>query len=86
MQETRVLNQAHIRALHGVLLSLNLALVFFYGFTLGNFVEAGFSGGTGDAYRFLYWFFRAAVRINKLLHYQPSAWRVLLGGRMQEVR
>jgi hypothetical protein len=56
-----------------VLLSLNLALVLFYYWLVRHFVEAGYSKNASDAYSFLYYFFRAAVRLNRVLHYQPSA-------------
>jgi hypothetical protein len=62
----------HIQRVHELLLSLNLAFGFFYALALHSFVVAGYGDGTNDAYSFLYCFFRAAVRINNLLHYHPA--------------
>jgi hypothetical protein len=55
-------------------LSLNLALTLFYYYLLHSFVEASLSKGTSDAYSFLYYFLRAAVRLNKILHYQAPGY------------
>jgi len=65
---------AQLQRLNEVLLSLNLALVALYCYVVRSFVEAAYSNGTSDAYTFLYYFFRAAVRLNRLLNYQPSGY------------
>lgn len=72
MQKNASLKPAQLQLLSEVLLSLNLALVLFYYYLVHSFIEASYSKGTSDAYAFLYYFFRAAVRLNRLLHYQPS--------------
>ena len=70
-----------------MLLSLNLALVLFYYYLVRSFIEASYSRDTSDAYSFLYFFFRAAVRLNRILHYQPSGYEKYVrwpnaGGRL----
>lgn len=53
-------------------LSLNLALTLFDFYLLHSFVEASYSRDPSDAYSFLYCFLRAAVRLNRILHFQSS--------------
>jgi hypothetical protein len=65
---------AQLQLLTEALLSLNLALLLFYCYLVRSFTEAGDSKSTGDAHSFLYYFFRAAVRLNRILHYQPSGY------------
>jgi hypothetical protein len=71
VQKNASLKPAQPQLLCEVLLSLNLALVLFYYYLVHSFIEASYSKDTSDAYVFLYYFFRAAVRLNRL-HYQPS--------------
>ena len=66
---------------------LNLAVALFYYYLVRSFIEASFSKDTSNAYSFLYYFFRAAVRLNKILHYQPSGYEKYVqwpnaGGRL----
>lgn len=72
MQRHSPATLAQLRRLNEVLLSLNLALVALYCYVVRSFFAAGYSNGTSDAYTFLYYFFRAAVRLNRLLKYQSS--------------
>ena len=72
MQKNASLKPAQLQLLCEGLLSVNLALVLFYYYLVYSFIEASYSRGTSDAYAFLYYFFRAAVRLHRLLHYQPS--------------
>jgi Domain of unknown function (DUF6438) len=70
-----------------VFLSLNLALVLLYYYLVRSFIEASYSKDTSDAYSFLYYFFRAAVRLNRILRYQPSGYEKYVrwpnaGGRL----
>jgi len=70
-----------------VLLSLNLSLVLSYYYLVRSFNEASYSMDTSDAYTVLYYFFRAAVRLNRFLHYQPSGYEKYVrwpnaGGRL----
>lgn len=87
MQRTATPKLAPLRLLLELLLSLNLALVVFYYVLVRHFVDAAYSMGTSDAYAFLYYFFRAAVRLNRILHYQPSGYEKYIrypnaGGRL----
>ena len=87
MQRHSPATLAQLQRLNEVLLSLNLALVALYYCVLRSFIEAEYSKGTSDAYTFLYYFFRAAVRLNRLLHYQPSGYEKYVrwpdaGGRL----
>ena len=86
MQKSVSLKPAQLRLLCEVLLSLNLALVLFYYYLLHSFIEASYSKSTSDA-DVLYYFFRSAVRLNRLLHYQPSGYEKYVrwpnaGGRL----
>ena len=63
-----------LQRLNEVLLSLNLALAGFYYWLVRHFIDAAYSMGASDAYAFLYYFFRGAVRLNRILHYQPSGY------------
>ena len=71
VQRTGPASVAHIQRLNEVLLSLNLALAFLYALTVYSFGN-WYSQGTSNAFSFLYCFFRAAVRLNNLLHYHPA--------------
>jgi hypothetical protein len=87
VQKTASLKPTQLQLLCEVLLSLNLALVLFYYYLVHSFKEASYSKDTSDAYTFLYYFFRAAVRLNRLLHYQPSGYEKYVrwpnaGGRL----
>jgi hypothetical protein len=87
VQENASPKPAQVQLLCEGLLSLNLALVLFYYYLVHFFIEASYSKGTSDAYAFLYYFFRAAVRLNRLLHYQPSGYENFIrwpnaGGRL----
>ncbi len=87
MQKNASLKPAQLQLLWEVLLSLNLALVLFYYYPVHSFIEARYSKDTSDAYAFLYYFFRAAVRLNRLLHYQPPGYEKYVrwpnaGGRL----
>jgi Domain of unknown function (DUF6438) len=78
---------AKLQLLCEVLLSLNLSLVLSYYYLVRSFNEASYSMGTSDAYTVLYYFFRVAVRLNRLLHYQPSGYEKYVrwpnaGGRL----
>jgi hypothetical protein len=72
VQRTVQGSAVHVQRLNEVLLSLNLALAFLYALVVQSFVAAAYSKQTSNAYSFLYCFFRAAVRINNLLHYHPA--------------
>jgi len=72
VQKSSPANAVYIQWLNEILLSLNLALAFFYALATHSFVVAGYSNGTSNAYSVLYGFFRAAVRINTFLHYHPA--------------
>jgi Domain of unknown function (DUF6438) len=74
MQKTPTVKVGLLQTLHEVLLALSLALVVFYFIFLRHFIDVAYSKGTSDAYAFLYCFFRAAVRLNRILHYQPSGY------------
>lgn len=74
MQRNAPLRSAKLQLLTEVLLSLNLALVLSYYYLVRSFIDASDSKGTSSAYTFLYYFFRAAVRVNRLLHYQPPGY------------
>jgi hypothetical protein len=86
VQKNASVKPAQLRLLCEVLLSLNLALVLFYYCLVHSFNEASYKD-TNDAYTFLYYFFRAAVRLNRFLHYQPSGYEKYVrwpnaGGRL----
>jgi hypothetical protein len=86
VQKNASLKPSQLQLLCEVLLSLNLALVLFYYYLVHSFNEASYKD-TNDAYTFLYCFFRAAVRLNRLLHYQPSGYEKYVrwpnaGGRL----
>jgi Domain of unknown function (DUF6438) len=87
MQRTVTAKLTLLQPLLEVLVSLNLALAVFYYVLVRHFVDAAYSNSTSDAYAFLYYFFRAAVRLNRLLHYQPSGYEKYVrwpnaGGRL----
>jgi hypothetical protein len=86
VQKNVSLKPAQLQLLCEVLLSLNLALVLFYYYLLHSFIESSYSKSTSDA-DVLYCFFRSAVRLNRLLHYQPSGYEKYVrwpnaGGRL----
>ena len=72
MRRTATAKLGQLQLLHELLLSLNLALVVFYYVLARHLIDAAYSKGTSDAYAFLYYFFRVAVRLNRLLHFHPS--------------
>lgn len=72
MQTTATGKLAPPQQLQEAFLSLNLAFVAFYYIVVSHLIDASYSKATSDAYTFLYYFFRAAVRLNRLLHYHPS--------------
>ena len=74
MQRNAPVRTAKLRLLCEVFLSLNLALALFYYYLVHSFIEASLAKDTSDAYSFLYYFLRAAVRLNRFLHYQPSGY------------
>lgn len=74
MQRNVQVKPAQLQLLSEVLLSLNLALVLLYYHLVRSFIDASYSKETSDAYSFLYFFFRASVRLNRILHYQPSGY------------
>ncbi|HEY6386188.1 MAG TPA: DUF6438 domain-containing protein [Candidatus Acidoferrum sp.] len=87
MQKNARLKPTQLQLLSEVLLSLNLALVLLYCCLVRSFVEASYSKNTSGAYAFLYDFLRAAVRLNRILHYQPSGYEKYVrwpnaGGRL----
>jgi len=71
MQRTATAKFELLQPLNEVFLSLNLALAAFYFALLHHFIGVAYSKDTSDDYAFLYYFLRAAVRLNRLLHYQP---------------
>src|SRR5271165_5202604 len=66
------LNRNYSRALHEVLLSLNLAFVVFFAIVTYSFIDASYSDGTGAAYTVCYYFLRVGVRIDDFLHLNSS--------------
>jgi hypothetical protein len=54
------------------LLSLNLGFAVSYGVVGYNFLQVGTSKNSSSGQQFLYYFFRAAVRVNNLLHLSSS--------------
>lgn len=87
MQRNAPVKPAKLQLLCEVLLSLNLALVLFYYSLVRSLIEASHINDTSDAYSVLYYFFRAAVRLNRILRYQPSGYEKYVrwpnaGGRL----
>jgi uncharacterized protein DUF6438 len=86
VQRNAPVKPTQLQFLSEVLLSLNLTLVLFYYFLVRSFIEA-YTKDRSDAYSLLYCFFRAAVRLNRILHYQPSGYEKYVrwpnaGGRL----
>ena len=87
MQTNAPGKSAKLRFICEVFLSLNISLTLFYCYLIHSFLEVAFSKGTSDAYSFMYYFLRAAVRLNRILHYQPSGYEKYVrwpnaGGRL----
>jgi hypothetical protein len=87
VQRNAPVKSAKLQLLSEVLLSLNLALVLSHYYLVRSFKETSYSKYTSDAYTFLYYFSRVAVRLNRLLHYQPSGYKKYVrwpnaGGRL----
>jgi len=87
VQRNAPVKPTQLQFLSEVLLSLNLALVLLYYYLVRSFIEASDTKDTSDAYSLLYCFFRAAVRLNRILHYQPSGYEKYVrwpnaGGRL----
>jgi hypothetical protein len=87
VQRNAPVKSAKLQLLSEVLLSLNLALVLSYYYLVPSFKEVSYSKYTSDAYTFLYYFSRVAVRLNRPLHYPPSGYKKYVrwpnaGGRL----